>query len=114
MFQGSLEEELDTGFLRSRRRFRSRKRRKVAGGRRAYSLPREGEYGCGSHLYEGSYDEEEEYSPISERAESGESAESPRIGCDYDIPERSPQVRSRSSSPEPLVNTSSPSVGTGV
>ena len=57
MLPRSSEEELDTGFLRSGRRFRSGKRRKVAGGRRAYSIPREGEYGCESHLEEGSYDE---------------------------------------------------------
>ena len=75
MFQGSSEDELDTGFLRSRRRFRSGKRRKVAGGRRAYSLPREGEYGWESHLNEGSCNEEEEYSLMSERSESKESTE---------------------------------------
>ena len=56
MFPRNSKDELDTGFLRSGRRFRSGKRRKVAGGRRAYSLPREGEYGCESHLDEGSYD----------------------------------------------------------
>ena len=100
MFQGSSEDELDTGFLRSGRRFRSGKRRKVAGGRRDYSLPKEGEYGSESHLDEGSYDEEEEYSLISKRVESEESAETPRIGRDYDIPRRSPKVRPRSSSPE--------------
>ena len=113
MFPGSLEYELDTGFLRSGRKFRSGKRRKVAGGRRAYILPKEGEYGCESHLDEGSYDEDEEYSLKPERAESGESAKSLRMGRDYDIPVRSPKVRPRSSSPEPHVNTSSPSVGTG-
>ena len=57
MFQGSSEDELDTIFLRSGRRFRSGKRRKVEEGRRAYILPREGEYGCDSHLDEGSCDE---------------------------------------------------------
>ena len=67
MFPGILEDELHTEFLRSRRRFWSRKRRKVAGGRRAYSLPREDEYVCESHLDEGSYNEEE-YRMISERA----------------------------------------------
>ena len=113
MFPTSFENELDTGFLRSGRRFWSRTRRKVAGGRSAYSFPREGEYGCESHLDEGSYDEEEEYSLISQRAESEDSAETPRTGRDYDIPRRSPEVRPRSSSLEQLVNTSSPSVGTG-
>ena len=102
---------MDTGFLRSVRRFWSRKRRKVTGRRRAYSLPQEGEYGCESHLDEGSCNEEE-YSLISERAESEESAETPRTGRDYDIPRRSPEVRPRSSSPEQPVNTNSPSVGT--
>ena len=113
MFLGSSEDELDDGFLRSGRRFRSGKRRKVAGGRRAYSLHREGEYGCESHLNEGSCDKEEEYSLIFEREKSRESAESSRIGSDYDIPKISPEVRPRSSSPKPLVNTSSPSVGIG-
>ena len=37
----------------------------------------------------------------------------PRIGRDYSIPETSPRERPRSPSPEPLVNTSSPIVGTG-
>ena len=73
---------------------------------------REGEYGCDSYLDEGSYNKEE-YSPVSEREESRQSAEFPRIGHDYSIPERSPRERPRSPSPEPLVNTSSPSVGTG-
>ena len=64
MFHGISDDELEIGFLRSGRRFRSGKRRKVAGSRRAYSLPREGEYGCGSHLDKGSCDKEEEYSMI--------------------------------------------------
>ena len=68
MFLGSSEDELHTGFLRSEWRFRLRKRRKVAGGNRAYSLPREGEYRCESHLDEGSCDEEEEYSLIYKRS----------------------------------------------
>ena len=68
MFPRSSEYELGTGFLRSRRRFRSGKRRNVTGGRRAYRLSREGEYGCESYLDEGSCDEEEEYSLVSERA----------------------------------------------
>ena len=42
-----------------------------------------------------------------------ESADMLRTGRDYDIPRRSPEVRPRSSSPELLVNTSSPSVGNG-
>ena len=46
----------------------------------------EGEYGCESHLDEGSYDEEEEYIPISKREESRGSAELPRIGLHYSIP----------------------------
>ena len=113
MFPESSEDVLDTIFLRSRKGFRSGKTRKVTRGKRAYSLPREGEYGCESHLDEGSYDEEEEYSSISEREESKDSTETPRTGRDYDIPRRSHEVRPRISSPEPLLNTSSPSVGTG-
>ena len=50
---------------------------------------------------------------FSKREESGESVESLRTGRDYDILERSHEVRPRSSSPEPLVNTSNPSVRTG-
>ena len=109
MFQGSSEHELDTRFLISRRRFQSGKRRKVARGRRDYSLPKEGEYGCGSYLDEGSYDEEEGCSLIYERVESRYSTESPRTGHEYDFLERSPKVRPRISSPERIVNTSSPS-----
>ena len=59
MFSEILEDELDTRVLRSGRRFRSGKRRKVVGGRRASSFPREGEYVCESHLDEGSCDKEE-------------------------------------------------------
>ena len=114
MFLEISKDELDTGFLKIGRRFWSGKRRKVAGGRRAYSVPREGEYGCESHLDEGSCDEEEEYSTISEREESKESAGSLRTRREYDIPRRSPKVRPRSSSLEPYVKTSSLSVGTGV
>ena len=83
MLPRSSEDELGNGFLRSGRRFWLGKRRKVTGGRRAYNLLREGEYGCDSYLDEGSYDEEEEYSPVSEREESGASTELPRIGHDY-------------------------------
>ena len=82
MFLGISKDELGIGFLRSRRRFRIGKRRKIIGGRRSYSLLREGEYGCESYLDEGSCNEEEEYSSISEREESGGSIESLRIGCD--------------------------------
>ena len=85
MFSGSSEDELGTGFLRSGRRFQSGKRRKVTRGRRAYSFPREDEYGCESYLGEGSCDEEEEYRLVSVRVESGGSAELLRIGCDYSI-----------------------------
>ena len=104
---------MDTGFLRRKRRFLSGKRRKVAGGRRAYSLPREHEYGCESDLYKGSYDEEQGHSPISERVELEESIELPRTGHDHDIPGRSPEVIPRSPLPEPLMNPSCPSVESG-
>ena len=113
MFRESSNYELDTGLLRSGRRFKLGNRSKVTGGRRVYSLPRGGEYGCESHLDEGSCNKEEEYSLIFEREESEESVETPRTGRDCDIPRRSLEVRPRSSSPEPCVNTSSPSVGTG-
>ena len=43
-----------------------------------------------------------------------ESIEMSTTGCDYEIPRRSSEVRPRISSPKPLLNTSSPSVGTGV
>ena len=59
MFLERSEYKLETGFLRTGRRFWSRKRRKVAKRRRDYSLPREGEYGYESHLDKGSYDKEE-------------------------------------------------------
>ena len=75
MFLGSSEDELGTGFLRSGRRFRSGKRRKVIGGKMAYSFPKEGEYGCESYLDEGYCNKEEDYRPVSERVESGGSAE---------------------------------------
>ena len=100
MFSERSKNELEIGLLRSERRFWLGKRRKVVRGRRYYILWREGEYVCDSHLDKGSYDEEEEYRPITERVESKESRETPRTGRDYDIPKRSPEVRPRSFSPE--------------
>ena len=100
MFPGISEDELHTRLLRSGRRFQSGKRRKVEGGRRDYSLPREGQYGCDSQIDEGSCDEEEEYILISEREESEESTDTPGTGHGYDIPRRSFEVRPRISSLE--------------
>ena len=70
MFPGSTKPELEVVFLRSGRRFRSGKRRKTLGGRRTPSLFEESEYEFESRLDKGSYNEEEEYEPISEAEES--------------------------------------------
>ena len=79
MFLGSTKPELEAGFLRSGRRFRSRKRRKIERGQRNPSLFEESEHERRLHEDEGSCDEEEDYSPIWERAkESEESIETPR------------------------------------
>ena len=69
MFPGSLELELEARFLRSGRIFCSGKTRKTIGGRRNPSLFEENEYKVKLRLGEGSCDEEEEYSPISEGQE---------------------------------------------
>ena len=57
MFPGSTEPKIKYGFLRSGRRFRSRKRRKTVGGRQTPSLFEESEYEVESWLEEGSCDE---------------------------------------------------------
>ena len=68
MFPGNTEPELEDGFLGNGRRFRSRKRRKTEEGRRAPSLFEESEHELQSQVDEGSCDEEEDYSSISEGA----------------------------------------------
>ena len=79
MFPRSTKAELEIGFLRSGRRFRSGKRRKTIGGRWTPCLFEESEYEVESWLEEGSCDEDEYYSLISEgEEESKKSAETPR------------------------------------
>ena len=73
MFPRSTEPELEARFLRSGRRFRSRKRRKTSP-----SLFRESDYEVESRL-----DEEEEYQTISKAKESEEYAKTPRSICSY-------------------------------
>ena len=79
MFPGLGETELESGFLRSGRRFRSGKRRKNLFGWGSCNTEQEEEgYEFASYLDEGSCDEEEEYQPISEGDEEfEESAEAP-------------------------------------
>ena len=87
MFPGSTEPELEAGFLRSGRRFRSGKRGKIEEGRRDPSLFEASEHKLWSQEDEGSCDEEEDYIPISKGAEeSKESAETPRSGHNYITP----------------------------
>ena len=64
MFPRSANPELETGFLRSGRIFRSGKRRKTEEGRRTPSLFEESEHELQSQVYKGSCDEEEDYSLI--------------------------------------------------
>ena len=79
MFLGSGEPKLEVGFLRSGRRFRSGKRRKIEEGRQAPSVFEESEHEHQSQVHKGSCDEEEDYSPISEGAEdSKENFKTPR------------------------------------
>ena len=63
MFPRSIEPELEAGFLRGGRRFRSGKRRKTDRGRRNFSLFKESEHELWFHEDEGYCDEEEDYSP---------------------------------------------------
>ena len=64
MFPRDNGTELEAGYLRSGRRFRSRKRRKTLLGRGNFSTTREEDYDLRSHVDEGYYDEEEEYQLI--------------------------------------------------
>ena len=113
MFQESIEPKLEAGVLRSGRRFRSGKRRKTEEGRRAPSPFNEIEHELQSQVDEGSCDEEEDYSPILEgEKESKECEETPRSRCNYLTLGVSPEVRSRASSPERVVNTNSASTTT--
>ena len=115
MFSRSTEPKLEAGFLKSGRRFRSRKRRKTYGGRQTPSLFEESEYEFQSWLDKGSCDEEEDYNPISKGAkEFEESTETPRSGRNYITPGVSPEVRSRASFFEITMNTGSTSVVTSV
>ena len=66
MFPGSTDPELEVGFLRSGRRFRSGKKIKTERGRQNPSLFKESEHKLRSHEDEGSCDEEEDYNPILE------------------------------------------------
>ena len=101
MFPGSTNPELETGFLRSGRRFISGKRRKIEEGRRTPNLFEESEDKIHLQVYEGSCNEEEDYSLISEGEEdSKESGETRRSGHNYITPRAPPEVRSRASSPE--------------
>ena len=58
MFPGSTKPKLEAGFLRSGRRFRSRKRRKIERGGHNPSLFEESEHECRSHEDKGYFDEE--------------------------------------------------------
>ena len=66
MFHGDSGTELEAGYLRSERRFSSGKRKKTLLRRGSYSTTREEVYKIASHVDEGSYDEEDEYQPISD------------------------------------------------
>ena len=113
MFPGSSEPELEYGFLRSGRRFKSGKRRKIVGRRQTPCLFEESEYEVESRLNEGSCNKEEYYSPIFEGVEESEEfVETPRSGRNYITPGVSLEVRSRTSSPERVVNTDSASTTT--
>ena len=68
MFPRSTEPELEAIFLRSGRRFRSRKRIKTKEGSRSPSLFEASEYKVESWLEKGSCDEEEDYSSIYKEA----------------------------------------------
>ena len=84
MFPGTTEPKLEAGFLRSGRRFRSGKIRKTKRGRQNPIMFEESEHKLRLQEDEGSCDEEEDYIPISERMEElEESAETPRLGCNY-------------------------------
>ena len=67
MFPGDSGIELESGFLRSRSRFRSAKKRKIFLGRGSCSTNNEEDgYKLASYLDKRPCDEEEEYRPISE------------------------------------------------
>ena len=79
MFPGSIELEIEAGFLRSGGGLRLGKIRKMVGGRLTPSVFEESEYEVESQLDRGSCDKEEYYITISEGEEEfKESIETPR------------------------------------
>ena len=74
MFYGNSENELESGFLRSGKIFRSRKRRRNATRRGSCSETIGEEYELVSYLDRGYCNEEEEYQLISQEVEEEEKA----------------------------------------
>ena len=107
MFPGSTELELEAGIVSSGRIFRSGKRRKTEKGWWNPSMFEESEHELWSYEDEGSCDEEDDYSPISEGPKAEDSAETSRLGRNYITPTISQEVRYRVSSPENTANTDS-------
>ena len=84
MFPRNTEPDLEAGVLRSGRIFRSGKRGKTQRGRWNHNLFKGSKHEIQSYEDEGSYDEEEEYSPILEGPKDYEdSVETPRSGRNY-------------------------------
>ena len=108
MFPRRTEPKLEVRVLRSGRRFRSGKRRKTKRGRWNPSLFEGSKHELWSCEDEGSYDEEEDYNPISKGPEdSKDSEETSGSEHNYITPTISPETRSRVSSPERTTNMDS-------
>ena len=100
MFPGRTELELEVGVLRSGRIFKLGKRRKTERGWWNPSLFEGSEHKLRSCEDEGSYDEEEDYSPILEGTKNlDRSNKTSRSEHNYITPTISPETRSRVSSP---------------
>ena len=110
MFPRRTEPELEARTLRSGRIFRSGKRRKTEKGRQNPSLFEESEHELQSQVDKRYYDEEEDYSSISEGPEDPYSSDE-TLGSDYNYltPAISLETRSRVSSPERTPNMDSTS-----
>ena len=110
MFPGRIELELEVGFLRSGRRFRSGKRRKIKRGQWNPSLFEGSKHKLRSCKDEGYCNEEEEYSSILKGPEDLDSSdETSGSEHNYKTPSISPEMRSRVSSPERTSNSDSTS-----
>ena len=111
MFPGDSETELESGSLRSGRRFRSRKRRSTVTIRGSHGMTGVEDYDLALHFDKGSCDEEEEYQPIPKKEEEEETPYPEYEYTTHTTPRTSLELRSRNSYPNYFVNQGNNSCG---